>query len=534
MTPINDLQKLNNLGSEIGLIIGNFDGFHLAHKSLVKNFVTACKLQNLVPVALTFSPHPHVYFSGDDADYLLSPMQDKYDCLSENGVENIVSIKFSRSIQQLSAECFIKDHLFSCSNLKYIHLGHDFRLGCGKEDATDLLKNLSHDKNISLYFEDTFFINSQAVSSSLIRDLIKTRIKDVENLLGRQYSLKGKVIKGKGIGAKELLPTANLSYDHNRIIPSVGVYISRTRYKGKYYESVTNIGHNPTVNEEKKLTVETYLLFFSKNIYDEEIEVFFIDKIRGEKKFSSFFDLKKQIFKDVENTKIYFRNLSPFKLALIGKNISHSKSQMVYEKLFAQCVNYTLIDCELEKDIPKACDLLDLYQGVSITAPYKEHFSCYLADKKSQFSIVNTLYREEDKIYSTNTDSLAIRNILESYIAEGVGKIILLGDGCMSKITEDHTRDLGISCVVLSRRNGELRNINQYLIGDLTNTLVINSCSRVYEYNGKNDVLYYFWDMNYLLPHHQKYFLNTPIVYQDGMELLELQAKYALKCWNLK
>lgn len=527
---------------DIGVIIGNFDGFHLGHKTLVNNFIEECYKKNIKPVAVTFSPHPHLYFHEKEVDFLLTSSENKKEALEKAKIFYVHTIQFSKSLQEMTAKDFLLNYIFSCKKIKYIHLGHDFRLGHGKIDAKNILVTLAAKYQVEVGYEPPCLFENQIISSSKIRDLLKKDLILANKYLSRNYGLCGVVTNGKGIGTKELLPTANLQYESQRRIPSNGVYVTQTLMDGKFYESVTNIGINPTISDDhespKKINVETYLLYFEGDIYQKKIEVFFIKKIRDEKKFDSFLDLKNQIFLDVENAKNYFRKKSPYKLALIGKNISHSKSQMIYEKIFKKSVNYTLLDYQQENEITSAANLLDIYQGVSITAPYKEHFAHLRKKLTSSQAVVNTLFKEQNKIYAANTDALAILDILRNYQTIGIEKVFLLGDGCMAQITVEILKNLKLSYQIFSRKNEKLSCIadtiyNVEKITPLRNVLVINTCARVYSYDGPRNREYHFWDMNYTLSHHIEYFKNSEVLYQDGMELLELQAKYAIKLWNL-
>lgn len=526
-----EYQRLNQ---NFGLIIGNFDGVHLGHLALIKKFVANAKKKNLIPVALTFRPHPCLQIHEGKTDFLITSYQRKYALLESSGIEVIVEVNFSDNIQKMSATEFLSEVILKNSNLKYVHLGHDFKLGKGKEDSYKILEELASGADVQIEKEDSFSLSNKVVSSSTIRKFLKSDIEEANRMLGRNYILDGQIVSGKGVGKKKLFPTANLSFESKSIVPNLGVYLTKFHFDGKVYESVTNIGVNPTVADNNLVTVETFLLFHSSDLYTKNASVEFIKKIREEKKFNSFEELKDQISRDIEFAKNYFRSFSHVKLALIGKDISHSKSRQMYEELLERSVDYTLIDCANSGDIPKAKDLLKKFNGVSITAPYKKHFLTETIPVPSDLNSVNTLYCEQENILSTNTDILAIEDILDQYIKErDIKNVFVLGDGAMSNITITLLKKRRLNHKVLSRKNDRLNQLDDYINSVVTNLLVINTCARTYTFNGNKEFNYAFWDMNYGVESHHEYFKNSKVDYIDGLYQLKLQAKYALKYWNL-
>jgi shikimate dehydrogenase len=220
-------------------------------------------------------------------------------------------------------------------------------------------------------------------------------------------------------------------------------------------------------------------------------------------------------------------------LALVGKDIQHSKSQAMYEKLLGHKIKYTLLDYKNSKDIPSLLSLMKSFDGVSITAPYKKHFLPELNERVTNVDAVNAIRYRDEKLIGNNTDYFAVEEILKNYVKQGIKKVYLLGDGAMGIMTKTLLENAGIVFDQFSRK---LDNLDQALPngekGKYTE-LVINTCGRSFEYptNSFNEFL--FWDMNYALEHHQARFENTNTRYQDGEEQLLLQAKYALSFWNL-
>ncbi len=229
-----------------------------------------------------------------------------------------------------------------------------------------------------------------------------------------------------------------------------------------------------------------------------------------------------------------------YKLALIGKDISHSKSQKMYEEILDTEVEYDLIDCRDIASLPKLKDLFPKYQGVSITAPYKRAYLDQVSfqDKNLiQLNAINALKLGSDGFYGSNTDYFAMLSILEEYIVnKGINYFVILGDGAMSTILQLILSSLGKSFIVLSRKLGnltELENIVDELLED-QNTLVINSCGRSYRCDLSINQNYRFWDLNYGIQEHHEHFSSQEVEYIDGLSLLKLQARFALSFWNLK
>ncbi len=216
------------------------------------------------------------------------------------------------------------------------------------------------------------------------------------------------------------------------------------------------------------------------------------------------------------------------KLALIGKNISHSRSPEIYKTLLKENLSsYDLLDFESAAQIPSAINLLTKFDGINITSPYKTHFmnEVMLVDTPHNIPGINCLRRNENKCEGTNTDFLAIKDILISMKNDLADKEVqILGDGVMSKITELVLSDLKISYKILSRK--KTKNFSQLTFAD---SIIINTCSRDYVFSGNLGKNIIFWDYNYnFLPHQNTLPLKCE-KYIDGNFLLELQASFAVK-----
>lgn len=211
------------------------------------------------------------------------------------------------------------------------------------------------------------------------------------------------------------------------------------------------------------------------------------------------------------------------KLALIGRNISHSRSQEVYESLLGKKISYDLLDYPSAEFIPSADKLLSEYIGVSITSPYKKHFleEVQLTAKVQELGSINCLYKHEGKIYGANTDYIALEALFPKVRFKSIA---LLGDGSMSKLCQNFLKSKGLVFDLYTRQT--TLGLSQL---DLNNyELVINCCSREFLYEGTLKGQTLFWDMNYNLKHPG--FIEN---YQDGLEFLRVQAQKALVFWHL-
>lgn len=527
--------SFEGIKEDFGLIIGNFDGVHLGHRELLKNFLNKCSELDLIPVVLTFDPHPAVFFNPKIKSFKICYRKRKRDLLFQVGVNVLVELKFNQELQQLSSREFLEQVVFSNPFLKYLALGHDFALGAGKEDSVAQSIELSKKYNTVLTQEESFIFESHALSSTRIRDFIRAgEIKRANKSLGRSFKLEGIVEKGKGIGTKSLFPTLNLKIDQVQIIPSHGVYLTKVQIKGKTYNSLTNIGVRPTIDDKMSMTVETHVLDFSCDVYGQRVELEFLDKIREEKKFNSFEELKHQIEKDIEKSKELFKQLDRPHLALIGHPVAHSESPNIYERIFDKSISYDLLDFSHSKEIPSAQALLKKYDGISITSPYKKHFLDQVEPQGEYRNAINTLFKNDGESFGVNTDYIGCAQILnEVYERKSFLNVILLGDGSMSHMLQKILKNFDSKIICLSRKQGNLDYLDRVIKESSTHSLVINSCSReyVFRFNATKELV--VWDLNYN-SESKAWFRNFPnIEFMDGIDLLERQAKNAVSFWNL-
>lgn len=293
--------------------LGSFDGIHLGHQKLIKRTIDMKKefnmnneSENAKAMICTFYNHPLTTINCKIAPKLIMDNKTKIRVLESLGIDILNFMTFDKEFMKISPDDFILK-LVETYNVKGIVVGFNYKFGYKNLGDVNLLKKYSKLLNFSLSVVEPVKLENEIISSSKIREYLKKgEIKRANEMLGRTFFLSGEIIKGRQIGRKMGFPTINLAYKPNFILPNRGVYYTLVKYKGKIYKSMTNIGMNPTVNGNN-LSVETNIFDFDKEIYGEVVEVYFVEKIREEKKFPIIEDLMEQLNKDrkfVKNTNI--------------------------------------------------------------------------------------------------------------------------------------------------------------------------------------------------------------------------------------
>ncbi|HHV58793.1 MAG TPA: bifunctional riboflavin kinase/FAD synthetase [Clostridiaceae bacterium] len=295
------------IDEQCGVGLGMFDGLHIGHMALINTLVNESRLLGLKSVVYTFSSHPENILSGKAFNSLITLQDKKVELLSETKVDYLYFEDFNESYCRMSPEEFVTAILLDKLGMKLAVAGFNYRFGHKGQGDVNELKRLGEKYGFKVIIIPKIKINNEVVSSTLIRGYIKSGKMDrVFELLGRHYSITGKVTSGKKIGSQIGFPTANIEPDNALAIPPFGVYITVTIIDGVKYNSITNIGLNPTVGVLEHPVVETHILNFDGDLYDKKIEVFFIAKLRGEKTFKNKSELKKQICMDIDSAKKYF------------------------------------------------------------------------------------------------------------------------------------------------------------------------------------------------------------------------------------
>lgn len=278
---------------------GVFDGVHIGHKKIILATLKWARRIKLPSVIITFDEHPAKVLYGKDIR-LLVPLAERNKLLLDCGVDYVVVIRFTKAFAKTTADEFIRDILLKRFNAKAIIAGFDTAFGRDRKGTFMSLQKLSKLYDYKLVKVAPAKFGNEIVSSSLIRERVKKGdLAVVEKLLGRKISVIGRVVKGKARGTTIGFPTANLDLQSG-MKPSAGVYGSKVLVGGREYGGVVNIGVRPTFNGNKREIVEVHILNFNgRNIYNKDLQLQFLFRIRGEKKFSGAGQLTNQIRKDI-------------------------------------------------------------------------------------------------------------------------------------------------------------------------------------------------------------------------------------------
>ena len=277
-----------------------FDGVHLGHSSVINRVIEIAKEKKIKSIIITFSNSPISYFSKDIIDLQITNYNEKIELFKKTELDYLFVIEFNEYIANLIPSDFINEILISLFNVKYIVFGYDNHFGKNREGTFEYTTQNFKDIQTELIIASKK--DKITISSTRIKEEIQNgRIVQANNLLGHKFSLSGNVVQGMKMGRKLGFPTANVAYEASeKIVPKNGVYYTITKLKDKEYVSVTNIGFKPSVQESNVVSVETHILDYNQSIYDQQITIIFIDRIRDEKKFNHLNDLIDQISKDIE------------------------------------------------------------------------------------------------------------------------------------------------------------------------------------------------------------------------------------------
>lgn len=287
------------------IALGNFDGIHLGHQSLLKKVIDLSKVYNIKSSVFTFKQHTLEILNPEKKPNLIMTIRKKTEVFRQFNLDYAIFFNFNKDFSQLSPEDYVREILLKKLKAKIVVVGNNYRFGYKGFGDVELLYKNSKKYDFILKVIDPVKVDGKVVSSSYIRKLIRSgEIETANKCLGRAFSLEGIVIEGKRIGRKIGFPTANLKINENVIVPKVGVYITRIKIFNQCYLGVTNVGFNPTFGNNN-MSIESYIIDFANEIYDEFIEVEFIKRIRDEVKFNDIESLKNQLLKDVAYAKSF-------------------------------------------------------------------------------------------------------------------------------------------------------------------------------------------------------------------------------------
>lgn len=282
------------------ITIGTFDGVHMGHKVILQEVHSYARKIGGESVLLTFEPHPRKLIFPEQQIQILTPLDKKLGLITQEGIQHTVVVPFTKDFASMSAKEYVSDFLVKLFKPSAIIIGYDHQFGHDRKGNIDLLKELQQQYDFDVVEIPAQLIDEATVSSTKIRNAIKEgAVDDAATMLGRNYTLLGTVQKGAQLGRTIGYPTANVVPNHKeQIMPANGVYAVKVTYAGKVYNAMLNIGFRPTVSSDMTLHIEAYIFDFSDDIYNEEIELTFVARLRDEQKFNSLDELKAQLAQD--------------------------------------------------------------------------------------------------------------------------------------------------------------------------------------------------------------------------------------------
>ncbi|KPQ27163.1 MAG: riboflavin biosynthesis protein RibF [Marinobacter excellens HL-55] len=312
MRLIRGLTNLKRLSGQAGspladgcvATIGNFDGVHLGHKTIIEQVKEKSLLLGVPSVVMIFEPQPREFFQGKEAPPRLMPFRQKFEALLAEGIDIVLCIRFDDTFRSYSAMDFVDDVLISGLAVRHLVVGDDFRFGCDRAGDFRLLEQVGQEHDFSVENTRTVTVDGERVSSTRVRNVLNVNgLEEAERLLGHPYRIHGRVVYGRQLGRQIGAPTANILLDQ---MPALrGVYVVRARPEGgDWLDGIANIGLRPTV-DGKRPSLEVHLFDFAGTLYGQHLDVVFRHGLRDEVKFDSVDELRQQIARDFEHARAW-------------------------------------------------------------------------------------------------------------------------------------------------------------------------------------------------------------------------------------
>jgi riboflavin kinase / FMN adenylyltransferase len=305
MRTLHSISHLEDLRGPLFLAIGVFDGVHLGHQAVISTSAQHARSANGTPVVVTFDPHPMKVLRPEKAPHLLTATQHKIKLIRTLGVQHLLIIKFDKAFAATAPEDFVQELATHSKRLREICVGHEWSFGKSRRGNLALLRKLGAQLDFDVVGIPAVKLpDGELVSSTAIRHAIEAGdLAKAAEMLGRDYTILGTVVRGEDLGKKIGFPTANLSA-HSEQFPPNGVYFAEATLDGIVYPGVVNLGYRPTVsNGKSERVLEIYLLDFDHDIYGKDIEVRFVQYLRPEQKFANLDALARQIELDVQQAR---------------------------------------------------------------------------------------------------------------------------------------------------------------------------------------------------------------------------------------
>ena len=309
-----------NLTDRTSVALGNFDGLHVGHRKIMEDAIRSAKENGLKSLCFTFSNHPFNFIlqrpdDDPDAVKLICTEEEKVDLVRDTGFDILVNVPFDETIMKMRAHAFFDDIIIGRLNAGFVSVGFNYTYGARAEGKPEDLIRECGKAGIGVNIHEAVTIGGRVVSSTLIREMISTgNMERTALYLGRPYSFFGTVKHGKHLGSSKGFPTINIPAPARQMLPPNGVYFSRIVINGIEYKSISNIGVNPTVNQERdqaelmirpSKTIETFIFDFNQDVYGDDVTVYFDHFSRGERKFRSKEELFDQISRDCDQARAF-------------------------------------------------------------------------------------------------------------------------------------------------------------------------------------------------------------------------------------
>ena len=279
--------------------IGNFDGVHLGHRTILDTLRKKAEAMGVRLCVITFEPQPREFFQGGRAPARVTNLREKLTLLEEAGVDQVLCLPFTERLQSLTPDEFVLKVLVDGLGLRYLIVGDDFRYGLNRTGNYAHLKSMGEKHGFDVCDTRTVIMETGRISSTRVRErLAEDDLDGAAALLGRPFTMIGKVISGQKLGRQLGFPTANIKVNR-KALPIKGVFAVRVNVNGVVYKGVANLGTRPTVASENPL-LEVHLLDHQSDLYGQVLRVEFVEKIRSEKKFESLDELKAAITADIK------------------------------------------------------------------------------------------------------------------------------------------------------------------------------------------------------------------------------------------
>jgi riboflavin kinase / FMN adenylyltransferase len=306
MKIIRNLSHVGKLKNPVATI-GNFDGVHMGHRQIFRQLRQSTAEIDGVSVVITFTPHPLKVVPSGKKLRLINTYEEKETLIGASGVDYLLIIPFTQEFAALTALEFVRDILVRTIGIKKLIIGYDYAFGRNREGNIGFLRQLGKEYGFAVEVLEPIWDGKTLFSSTNIRKMVEEgNVKDVVRMLGRQFSIGGKVIHGHNRGKLLGFPTANLQTD-SELIPKCGVYAVKVKIDGKIYDGACNIGPNPTFGDEA-ISIEAFIFDFGGDLYGRSMRLFFIERVRDERKFPDASALQKAIESDVAKCREVLRD----------------------------------------------------------------------------------------------------------------------------------------------------------------------------------------------------------------------------------